>query len=51
MWAAGQGHTEVVRLLLARGARADLRDDRGLTAAAIARAAGHADAATVIETR
>jgi len=40
MWAAGQGQLDAVKLLLARGARRDLRDDRGLTAAEIARGAG-----------
>jgi len=40
MWAAGQGHADVVRLLLARGADPSLRDDRGLSAAEIARDAG-----------
>ena len=40
MWAAGQGQVEAVKLLLARGARRDLRDDRGLTAAEIARQVG-----------
>ena len=42
MWAAGQGQAEVVKLLLERGARIDLKDDRGFTAAQIAREAGHA---------
>jgi ankyrin repeat protein len=42
MWAAGQGHADTVRLLLARGAKADMRDDRGLTAFDIARGAGQA---------
>jgi ankyrin repeat protein len=41
MWAAGQGHTEVVKLLLGRAARTDLRDDRGMTALDIARATDH----------
>jgi uncharacterized protein len=49
MWAAGQGHADAVRLLLARGARTDLRDDRGLTAAEIARQAGHADVALQLD--
>jgi hypothetical protein len=38
-----------VRLLLARGARRDLRDDRGLTAADIARQTGHADVAALLD--
>ena len=45
MWAAGQGHADVARLLLARGARPEMRDDRGLTASEIARMAGHEGAA------
>ena len=49
MWAAGQGHAEAVQVLLARGARTDLLDDRGLTAAAIARQAGHAEVAALVE--
>ena len=40
MWAAGQGHVDTVKLLLSRGARPELRDDRGLTALDIARQAG-----------
>ena len=43
MWAAGQGHADAVALLLARGARPDLRDDRGQTALDIARGAGQGD--------
>jgi ankyrin repeat protein len=49
MWAAGQGHRDVARLLLARGARPEMRDDRGLTAAEIARMAGHEGAAPVAD--
>jgi ankyrin repeat protein len=37
-----------VRLLLERGATRDLRDDRGLTAAEIARLANHDQVAQVI---
>ena len=48
MWAAGQGQADAVRLLLERGAKRDLRDDRGLTAAEIARQADHAGVADVI---
>jgi uncharacterized protein len=40
-----------VQLLLARGARADLRDDRGLTAAEIARQAGHEPIARALVAR
>ena len=32
MWAAGKGHVEVVRLLLAHHANVDARDRRGQTA-------------------
>jgi ankyrin repeat protein len=42
MWAAGQGQVEATQLLLARGARTDAKDDRGMTALDIARQAGHA---------
>jgi ankyrin repeat protein len=45
MWAAGQGQADAVRLLLERGAERDLRDDRGLTAAEIARQTNHNDIA------
>jgi ankyrin repeat protein len=48
MWAAGQGQADSVRLLLARGAKRDLRDDRGLTAAEIARQTNHVDLADAI---
>ena len=41
MWAAGQGHTETVKLLLAKGAQKQLKDDRGLSAADMAKDAGH----------
>ncbi len=36
MWAAGYGHERVIELLLARGARPELRDNRGKTARTIA---------------
>jgi ankyrin repeat protein len=48
MWAAGQGQVDAVRLLLERGAQRDLRDDRGLTAAEIARQTNHHDIAEAI---
>ncbi len=51
MWAAGAGSTDTVRLLLARGARIDLLDNRGLTAQAIARQAGHAEVAGLLDLR
>ena len=41
MWAAGYGQEEVARLLLQRGADRSLRDDRGKTAADIARDLNH----------
>ena len=50
MWAAGQGHVDAVKLLLARGARPDLRDDRGLTAREIASQAGHIAVAAILAT-
>jgi ankyrin repeat protein len=49
MWAAGQGQADAVRLLLERGARTELRDDRGLTAADMARQAGQAQALQLLE--
>jgi ankyrin repeat protein len=51
MWAAGQGHADTVALLLARGADAARRDDRGLSAADIARQAGHVELAARLVTR
>ena len=51
MWAAGQGHTDAVTLLLERGARADVKDDRGLTALDMARQGGHAAAAEALQGR
>ena len=49
MWAAGQGSVATTQLLLARGARSDLRDDRGLTAADIARQAGMAPVLALLD--
>ena len=49
MWAAQEGHFEVVELLLARGARADLRDERGRTASDMARRQGHVDVLAELE--
>ena len=37
MWAAGYGRTDTVKLLLAAGAKANLKDNRGKTALDIAR--------------
>ena len=41
MWAAQEGHFDVVQLLLARGARPDMRDERGRVASDMARRQGH----------
>jgi ankyrin repeat protein len=51
MWAAGQGQAEAVKLLLARGARTDQRDDRGLTALEIARQAQQAPVVALLDGR
>jgi ankyrin repeat protein len=47
--AALYGHTECVKLLLRNGARCDLRDAQGHTAATIAKANGHDTLTTAIE--
>ena len=49
MWAAGGGHTETVRVLLDAGAKTELKDDRGKTAAEIARELKYDDLAKLIE--
>jgi uncharacterized protein len=49
MWAAGYGHTETVRSLLAAGARAEFRDDRGKTALDIARDENFPETVKVLE--
>ena len=49
MWAAGYGHTQTVRSLLAAGARADLKDDRGKTAIDIAREGNFSETMKVLE--
>ena len=41
MWAAANGHTTTVNLLLERGADAGARDNRGKTAVAMAIEGGH----------
>lgn len=41
MWAAGSGSAGAVKLLMSRGANADLKDDRGKTALDIAHEAGN----------
>ena len=50
MAAAAGGHEAVVELLLKRGADPALRDERGRSAAAHARAAGHAHLAERLDT-
>ncbi len=49
MWAAGYGRDEVVKVLLAAGARTEPRDDRGKTAADIAREGGFAATVSLLE--
>ena len=49
MWAAGYGKVETMRTLLAAGARADRRDDRGKTALDIAREQKQPEAAALLE--
>jgi len=51
MWAAGYGRIETVTALLAAGARADLKDDRGKTAADIAREQKHEAVADLLAAR
>jgi len=48
MWAAGYGQADCVRLLLERGADRALKDDRGKTAADIAREQGYAEVAALL---
>jgi ankyrin repeat protein len=50
MWAAGYGHSDTVRALLAEGARTDLRDDRGKTALDIARDGNFSETVRLLET-
>lgn len=47
MWAAQEGHTEAVILLLENGARTSLQNEAGLTAADLAKRQGHAETAQV----
>ena len=49
MWAAGYGKLECVKLLLERGADPVLRDDRGKTAADIAREQGYPDVVAALD--
>ena len=48
MWAAGFGQDEAVKLLLARGAERDARDNRGKTALAIAEDEGRQTTAALL---
>jgi ankyrin repeat protein len=48
MWAAWRGDAPLVRLLLARGASASVRDTRGTTALMLAAERGHLEAARVL---
>jgi ankyrin repeat protein len=50
MWAAGFGKTETVKALLAAGANPKLRDNRGKTAADMARDEHFAETAAVLDT-
>lgn len=49
MWAAGYGHEPVVRFLLDQGADRTLKDDRGKTAAEMARDGNHLSLAKLLE--
>jgi ankyrin repeat protein len=49
MWAAGYGKVQTVRRLLERGADRTLRDDRGKTAADIARDGRHEDVVRLLD--
>jgi len=49
MWAAGSGQKDTVQLLLQRGANKGLKDDRGKTAADIARELGHKGVLAVLD--
>ncbi|MFO1304360.1 MAG: ankyrin repeat domain-containing protein [Burkholderiales bacterium] len=51
MWAAGYGKTDTVRVLLAAGADPARKDNRGKTAAAIARDGGFKETAALLENR
>ncbi len=50
MEAAARGHADMVRRLLAGGANRQLHDHEGQTAAQLARSAGHAQLADLIDT-
>jgi ankyrin repeat protein len=48
MWAAAYGHAGTAKLLLARGATAGTRDDRGKSAAEMAEEGGHAETSRLL---
>jgi ankyrin repeat protein len=49
MWTAGYGHTDTARWLLGHGADRSLRDDRGKTAADIAREQNYVELAQLLQ--
>ncbi len=49
MWAAGFGKTATVKALLAAGAKPQMRDNRGKTAADMAREANFAETAALLD--
>jgi hypothetical protein len=49
MWAAGQGYAETVQLLVESGADVKLQDDRGKTAADMARDAGQMNIVSILQ--
>jgi ankyrin repeat protein len=49
MWAAGSGQKDAVEMLLRRGANKALKDDRGKTAADIARELGHKEVVALLD--
>jgi len=51
MWAAGFGKTATVKVLLDAGARADLKDNRGQTAADMAREGKYDDTVKLLEAK
>ena len=49
MWAAGQGHAETARFLVPKGANKSLKEKLELTALEIAKQAGHAQIAAILQ--
>jgi ankyrin repeat protein len=49
MWAAGYGHADTARALIAAGARIDAVDNRGKNALDMAREFRHAETVSVLE--